>query len=347
MTMLAEALQFIVENESFSRVYNEIRDNIAKEIGTEQGGFATDSWLAGMLASRGSSEGKLARAVAALDAGQLDPESKEYRDAARTKIAFQTLYRYGLVNRDEKGRFTFPSSQQKDARKRALLSSFRNYLSSGFNADKVADDTKQTFRNVKDEVAQEWAASLSPERKKLLDTYSQMSTSAFTLLRSLFSARGPAEVAEFRKRLNNAKFSDSTDLEVLRKLGFIGENNLLNRNLTKQFGQFMRDPDGSGNPNGFARLMPFNSELAYFIKRSTADKALARNAAGKTQPEDADELDTDTDTAQTMDQMSPDEERATYSRISNAHGGSKNSSRNERAKDQKSNFADMVDKAFA
>lgn len=344
MDTITSALEFIVENEGFSRVYSAIRDGIEKsEAGVESGGVATNSWLAGLLASRGSSEGKLNRAVQALEAGQLDPESKEYRDAIRTQVAFQTLHRFGMVNRDEAGRYTFPSSNPRDARKRALISSFRNFLSSGFNDDKIKADTAKNFRQSKSEVSGEWVESLPPERRNLLDAYSQMSVSTFTLLQSLFNVRGPSDVAEYRKRINNAKFSEANDLIMLKKLGFIGENNLLNRGMVKQFGQFMRDPDGSGAPNGFARLMPFNAELSYFIKRSTTDKALARNAAGK----NAEELDIEDDVPQTKDEMNPDAERAVNSRIRDIDGGTKSSSRNERARDQKSNFADMVDRAFS
>lgn len=342
MTILAEALEFIVESEGFSRIYNEIKSNlINSNVGTEEGGFATNSWLAGMLASRGSSEGKLARAVAALDAGQLDPDSKEYRDAVRTKIAFQTLYKHGLVKRDERGRFTFPSSSPNDARKRQTLSKFRDYLSSGFNDDKVKADQAKSFRNAKDEASQEWAASLSPERKKMLDAFSEMGTSTFTMLRSLLSVRGPSDVAAFRHRVNSAKFSESNDLNILMKYGFIGENGLLNRGTVKRFGEFIKDPDGTGADNQFARLAPFNPELTYFIKRSTADKALARNAAGR-------ELDhlRDPDAPQTSDEMNPDEERAMNSRISDIEGGTKNTTRNDRARDQKRNYSDLIKQAF-
>ena len=342
MNMLAEALEIIVESESFSRVYHDIRNNIVNSnVGTEEGGFATNSWLAGMLASRGSSEGKLARAVAALDADRLDPESKEYRDAVRTKIAFETLYKYGMVKQDERGRYTFPSSQASDAGRHAKLSKFREFLSSGFNEDKVKADTEKSFRNAKDEVSQEWANSLSPERKKMLDAYSEMTSSAFTMLRSLFAVRGPSDVAAFRARVNNAKFSEATDLQILKKMGFVNDNLLLNRGMVKRFGEFLKDPDGTGAPNAFARLMPYNSELTYFIKRSTADKALARNAAGR-------ELDhlKDPDGAQTQDEMNPDEERAMNSRISDIEGGTKNSTRNDRAKDRNNNYSDMMKQAF-
>lgn len=339
MEMIAAALTLIVESESFSRVYTDIKHGIEQEIGTEDNGFATNSWLAGLLASRGSSEGKLARAVGALEAGQLDPESKEYRDAVRTKVAFEVLYRYGMVNRAGNGRYAFPSSSPKDAAKRARLSKFRDFMSSGFNDDKIVADTKKNFREVKDQVAQEWAASLPPEKKKMLDAYSALTASAFTMLQSLFHVRGPADVAAFRARVNNAKFSEATDLTILKKLGFVGENSLMNRGLVKEFGAFLRDPDGTGAPNAFARLMPFNSELTYHIKRSTADKALARNAAGK------DKLDPEA--PQTKDEMSDEQERAINSRIPDRIGGSKESSRNERARDQKNNFAGMVDQAFA
>lgn len=339
MEMITAALTLIVESEGFSRVYNEIKNSIEAEVGTEEGGFATNSWLAGLLASRGSSEGKLARAVAALEAGQLEPESKEFRDASRAKVTFEILHKYGMVSRAGNGRYAFPSSSPNDAAKRARLSKFRDFMSSGFNDDKIVADTKKNFREVKDEVSKEWAASLPPEKKKMLDAYSQLSTSAFTMLQSLFHVRGPSDVAAFRARVNNAKFSEATDLQILKKLGFVGENSLMNRGLVKQFGAFLRDPDGSGNPNGFARLMPFNAELTYFIKRSTADKALARNAAGK------DKIDPEA--PQTKDEMSDEQERAINSRIPDTIGGSKNSSRNERARDQKNNFASMVDQAFS
>ena len=342
MTMLAEALEIITEGISFSRIYNDIKNEIIhSNVGVEDGGFATNSWLAGMLASRGSSEGKLATAVAMLDAGRLDPESKEYRDAVRTKIAFEVLYKNGLVKQDARGRYTFPSSSPADSGRRQLLSKFRDFLSSGFNDDKVKADTAKSFRNVKDEVAQEWAASLPPERKKMLDAYSEMSVSTFTMLRSMFAVRGPADVAAFRKRINSAKFSESTDLQILKRLGFIGENDLMDRNMVKRFGQFLRDPDGTGADNAFARLMPFNPELTYFIKRSTADKALARNAAGR-------ELDhlRDPDAPQTPDDMNPEEARAINSRISDIEGGTKNTTRNDRAGDQKHNYSDMIRRAF-
>lgn len=343
MDMLTEALELLVESESFSKIYNEIRNRIAdSEVGTEDGGVATNSWLAGMLASRGASEGKLARLVSALEADALDPESKEYRDAVRTKIAFETLYKNGMVKRDERGRYTFPSSSPADAGKRQRLSKFRDMLSSGFNGDKVTSDTAKNFRNAKDEVAREWAESLSPERKKMLDVYSKMHASTFTMLRSLFSVRGPSDVAAFRARINNAKFSESNDLQLLKSMGFLGERMLLNRGMVKRFGDFLKDPDGTGAPNAFARLMPFNPELTYFIKRSTADKALARNAAGR-------ELDhlKDPDGPQTKDEMNPDEERAMNSRISDIEGGSKNSTRNDRARDQKHNYSELVKRAFS
>lgn len=340
--MLAEALEIIVESEGYSRIYNDIRQNIINsDVGVEEGGFATNSWLAGMLASRGSSEGKLARAVQALDSGQLDPESKEYRDAARTKIAFQTLHKYGMVKRDERGRYTFPSSSPADARKRQSLSAFRTFLSSGFNEDKIKADLGKSARIAGDEVSQEWAANLPPERKKMLDAYSELTGSAFTMLRSLHAVRGPSDVAAFRARINNAKFSEANDLQLLKKHGFVGENLLLNRGMVKRFGDFLKDPDGTGAPNAFARLMPFNSDLTYFIKRSTADKALARNAAGR-------ELDhlKDPDGAQTRDEMNPDEERAINSRISDIEGGTKGSTRNDRAGDRNRNYSDLIKQAF-
>ena len=342
MKMLAEALEILVESESFSKIYNEIKHRIEdSEVGTEEGGVATNSWLAGMLASRGASEGKLARLVAALDAGMLDEDSKEYRDAVRTKIAFETLYKYGLVKRDERGRYTFPSSSPADAGKRYRLSKFRDMLSSGFNDDKVKADLAKNFRNIKDEVAREWAESLSPERKKMLDVYSQMQASTFTMLRSLFSVRGPSSVAAYRARINNAKFSESNDLQLLKKLGFLSDKMLLNRGMIKRFSDFLRDPDGTGAPNAFARLMPFNPELTYFIKRSTADKALARNAVGR-------ELDhlRDPDGPQTKDEMNPEEERAMNSRISDIEGGTKLSSKNDRARDQKHNYSELIRRSF-
>lgn len=342
MNMLVETLELIVESEGFSRVYNEIRNNIVNsQVGSEEGGMATNSWLAGMLASRGSSEGKLARAVSALDSGQLDPESKEYRDAVRTKIAFQTLYKYGMVKQDERGRFTFPSSSPADSRKRQMLSKFRDFLSTGFNDDKEKNDLTKSFRNTKDEVSQEWVASLPPERKKMLDAFSEMSVSAFTMLRSLFSVRGPSDVAAFRHRINSAKFSEATDLQTLKSLGFVGENGLMNRGMVKRFGEFLKDPDGTGADNALSRLMPFNKELTYFIKRSTADKALARNAAGK-------ELDhlNDQDAPQTKDDMSDEQNRAVNSRITDIEGGTKSSTRNDRAGDQKRNYSDLIKQAF-
>lgn len=342
MKMLCEALELLVESEGFARVYHEIRNNMThSNVGTEEGGFATDSWLAGMLASRGSSEGKLARAIAMLEAGKLDPETKEYRDAVRTKIAFEVLFKNGMVKRDVDGRYTFPSSSPADARKRDMLSKFRNYLSSGFNADKVDADQTKTFRNLKDETSGEWASSLDPERKKMLDAYSEMSVSTFTTLRSLFAVRGPAEVAAFRQRMNTAKFSESNDLQILRKLGFVGDNFLLNRGMVKRFGEFLRDPDGTGADNALARLMPYNKELTYFIKRSTADKALARNAAGK----ETQHLE-DPDAPQLQGDMTADQDRAINSRISDIEGGTKNSTRNDRARDQKRNFSDMLKTAL-
>lgn len=342
MTILTDTLDFIVESISFSRVYNEIREAMTNSnVGTEEGGFATDSWLAGLLASRGSSEGKLASAIAALEAGQLEPDTKEYRNAVRTKIAFEVLYRHGMVKRAEDGRYTFPSSQQSDSRKRALLSQFRNFLSSGFNDDKIKADPAKNFRELKDQTHSEWSETLSPERKKMLDAYSGLSISAFTMLRSLVAVRTPDEVSNFRHRINTAKFSEKTDLTELRKLGFVGDNYLLNRGMVKRFGDFLRDPDGTGADNALSRLMPFNKELTYFIKRSTADKALARNAAGK----ETEHLN-DPDAPQLQDDMTADQNRAVNSRISDIEGGTKNSTRNDRARDQKYNFSDMIDQAF-
>lgn len=346
MSILLEALEILAESQSFASIYNEILDAIKNsEVGLEDGGRPTHAWLAGLLASRGAGEGKIAQLVTSLERGVLEPGSKEYRDAVRTKAALSVLHRYGLVNRDGDGRFTFPSSQPKDARKREILSAFRDFLSRGLNTNKEQRDLANTFRNAKEEAAKEWENSLPADKRRLLDAYKEMTTSAFTLLRSLFHAKGPEAVAEFRKRLGSAKFSDSIDLELLKKHGFVGQHNLLNRGMVKKFGEFLRDPDGTGAPNAFARLMPFNPELTFFIKRSTADKALARNAAEKTAREaSVDNLD---DTPQTKDELGQEETRALYSRISDRDGGTKLYSRNERAKDQKSNFIDMVNKAFA
>lgn len=346
MKMLIDALELIVESEGFNRVLGEIRNSIANsDAGIEENGFATDSWLAGLVASRGSSLGKLSQAVVALKAGQIDKEAnpKEYRDAVRTKIAFETMYRYGMVKRDTDGRYTFPAPNGGPADKAKLsrLSQFRTFLSSGFNADKVAADPTKTFRNDAEDVHGDWVAKLSPERKKMLDAYSEMSSSTFTMLRSLFAVRGAGDVAAYRSRINSAKFSESNDLQILKKLGFVGDGNLMNRGMVTRFGEFLKDPDGTGADNAFARLLPHNKELTYFVFRNTADKALARNAAGK----ETEHLN-DPDAPQLQDDMTPEQDRAINSRISDIEGGTQNSTRNDRARDRKNNFSDMMKNAF-
>lgn len=351
MSLILESLEFLIESESFTRIYDEIKQKIANsDVGTEEGGVATNSWLAGMLASRGASEGKLARLVSALDNGQLERDSKEYRDAVRTKIAFETLYKYGLVKQDPRsGRYTFPSSSPADARKRALLSKFRDFMSKGFNEDKLRSDTKKFALDQRQEVSSEWANSLSPSRKKMLDAYTNLSVPAFRMLRSLLSVRGPDGIAEFRKRMQRAKFSEATEIYLLQELGFVTSGYLLNRGFVNNFGSFIKDPDGSGADNAFARLMPFNPELTKFIKDTSAAQARARNAAGKapspTGFEDEDEA-LPTDEPQTKDEMGDEEERAMYSRISQRDGGAKQRTGTERLGDQKRIFSDTLQKAF-
>lgn len=338
MDMITTALEMLVESESFTRVYNEIRQNIENsDVGVEEGGFATNSWLAGLVASRGASEGKLARAVAALDAGMLDPESKEYRDAARTKIAFEVLYKYGMVKQDERGRYTFPSSSTADAGKRQRLSKFRTFLSSGFNEDKVKADTQKSFRADKDAAVSEMIESLPPEQKPYAKKFSLMTVSAYSLLVNLYKKRGPKDVADFRNTINTKSFKDSQDLMLLRELGLINENNLLNRGELSKFGGFIKSAN-------HVQLMALNKELAQVAKLSQHTRQRNLNAMGKGNGPD-DEFIAPDDT-QTADEMNDDEKRAINSRIRDIEGGTKSSTRNDRAGGYKNTFSDLFKSAL-
>lgn len=340
MSILLEALDLVLESVSADTLYNEIKTSIAdSEVGVERDGFVTKSWLAGLMNSRGSHQGKMASAVMALDAQRLDPETKDYRDAIRAKIAFEALARRGLVKREAGGRYIFPSKNDKE--RLAKLSSLRQALASNLNSDKVSSDLGKATRETKYTIDHEWAASLDTNRKRMLDAYTELSVEALNMLWSFVTVKGPTDVASFRKRVNDAKFSGSNDFSILKKIGFINEKDLLNTGLVKLFINFINDPDGTGVDNGWERLLPFNPELTNLTRRITGAQARARNAAGR-------ELNhlRDPDAAQTPDEMNPDENRAMNSRIRDIENGTKSSTRNDRARDQKRNFSDVFKSSF-
>jgi hypothetical protein len=338
MQLLLEALdQLIMESEDFSRIFDEVRSAALKNGGgAEKGGGVTQAWLAGMVASRGSSAGKLSLAVSALEDERLDPDSKAYRDAVRIKSAFEVLHKYGMVERNDRGRYTFPvANTPAHALKRNKLSKFRNFLTSGFNADKVKQDTGKNFRQEKSAAIQDVLAAMPEATRMIADKFSKLSRLGYTLLTSLWHAKGPKAVSELRHRTRQAHFNDQYAMEELKELGFLNSDYKLNRDMVTKLIGFLNDSDTA------TISLQLNPDLASHMKRTQHDAALAKNATAKDASKDS--LDDDGDTLQPMS----DEERdAKYSRIRDIDAGTKNSNRNQRAGDYKRNWSDMLRNAF-
>jgi len=340
MTFLENIIdEVMVEAVNSNEIYRTIQDNIKNsEVGEEEGGAATKIWLAGVLASRGSSMGKINSLLFALRQGTLDPETKQYRDAIRLDVTMKTLKQFGLTGQDDRGRYTFSTAPES----LRTLSSLRGGLSQVFNQKKTAGDLATTLKSNQEEITSEWMSKLEPEKKKMAEFFSQMSKEAYSLLRQIWSQKGAKSVAEKRARLASAKFSDSVALTALEDMGFIDGNGIINQPQMKKFVSFIVDPDANGGRSQYTRLMALNPELAYLIKRMTADQALARNAAGKPDANDP-ELE---DKPQTSDEISGGAEDAIYSRIRDIDGGTKSTNKNQRATDRKRNFSDFISKSF-
>lgn len=259
-------------------MYHAITDKIKNsEVGVERNGNVTDTWTAGVSASRGAIDGKVARALMALEAGRFDPETKEYRDAMRLKIAFDTLASYGYIRKLDNGRYAFPPTNEKGAKRRAFLSDFRDYVSGGFNQAKVDNDTAKMAREHVDAESKKWAESLSEEQKGYLNIYSNLDIPSFTFLRGLIMSR--KQRAEYNKRIVAARSFDSNEYVNIKQLGLLDDRDNLNMDLLRKYDAFIK----AQNP---ARLKPFKKSVAEFNNRQVADKALARNEFNKQTEED-------------------------------------------------------------
>jgi hypothetical protein len=338
MSILLEAIDLIIEAArelSPQQFYDEVKMQIANKVGFEKDGMMTKQWLGGQLKGGLSDSGVVMWPLRAYHAKKLDPKSKEFRDAMRTDILFSVLASHGLAFKKDNGTYGFPSA------KRSALSEIRRAFTGGFNDDKVAGDLGKATRDTKYGIDQEWANSLPPDRKRMLDAYTEMSVEALNMLWSFVTVKGPSDVATFRRRVNDAKFAGSNDFTILKTLGFINQKDLLNAGMVKMFIGFIKDPDGTGTDNGWERLLPFNPELTNLTRRITGTQARARNAAGR-------ELDhlRDPDAAQTPDEMNPEENRAMNSRIRDIEDGTRSSTKNDRARDQKRNFSDVFKRSF-
>lgn len=338
MNMLTEALDIIIETVDGSQLFSAINHKIVNSVGVEKDGKPTNVWLAGLTQSRGSDVGKVNRAIEALNAERLDPESKEYRDAVRTKIAMEELRKNRMIGVDERGRYTFPQANTPahDAQRRKL-SDLRTFLTRDFHSVKDGNDTEKSFRDNKDSAVADMLAAMPPEQKRYADIYSTISVSAYNLLVNLYSKRGPKDVARLRDTMNSGGFKDSHDLVMLQNLGLVNDQKLLNRGEMTKFGSFM----SSATP---AQLMALNKEVASVTKSAQHSRQRTLNAAGKGNgPEDAAHIPDD---AQYADDMNDDEQRAIKSRIRDIQGGTKASSKNDRAGGYNNTFSDIFRQSF-
>lgn len=259
-------------------LYHKIKTRIqTSDVGEERDGTASNKWIAGIARSRTAVDHKTAGLLMALHAGRLDPETKEYRDAMRTKIAFDVLASYGLVTKVEGGRYAFPNSGPTGSQRREDFAAFRKYVSDGFNQEKIDGDMSKTIRNVGSQSAAEWEASLSEEDKKMLGIYKGLERSAFTFLKGLIQVRGDRR--EYNKRVEAARYNDSNDYVILQRLGIFKPNGNLDIDLLRKYDAFVK----AQSP---AMLKQFKKDNAEFVNRQEADKALARNDFNKKAEED-------------------------------------------------------------
>lgn len=333
MNILLDVLYEVAGSIDYSRLYSSIRSKIENSVGVEKGGYPTNVWLAGITSSRGSEVGKVNRKIANLHSGNMDPDSKEYRDAVRVEIALKELSAVGLVSQDETGRYTFPQSQTAEHnRRRAQLADLRKFLTSNFHADQNASDLSKSFRDASAEAASEMLANMPPERRQVAEVYSKMSLAAYNLLVNLYTKRGPKDVARFRTTINDNKFSESINLQELQNLGLVNGEGLLNRGAVDSFMKFV-------NTSNNAQLMVLNKELGKVTRNAQHSRQLSLNAAGRGNGPDDEQLEPD-DTQLASD-MDTEEDRAINSRIRDIEGGTKSSSKNARAGGYNRTFSDM------
>jgi hypothetical protein len=278
--LLSSIHMLLTEAPTYDQLYRDIITKINNsDAPPEANGFPSDEWMAGVMASRGSTDGKTAQLLAKLKNNELEPGSKMYRDAVRTKIAFDTMAQHHLISPAENGRYAFPSTSPQGEKRRQYLAGFRNYLSKAFNANKEGDDLTKVMRGAGNEESQKWAASLPEDKKQYLDIYKEMDKDTFAFLKGLIALRRTP--AQYKNRLLAAQEQGINSYNVLRQTNLVTSDNMLNLPLIKGFSAFLRDPDGTGMPNAYARLKPFERGADYHNSRSTADNALRQNEVDK------------------------------------------------------------------
>jgi hypothetical protein len=345
----------------FSEIDSAIRNS---EVGVDRHGTPTMTWLAGLLRQDASKWGATQAPVRDMQKGFINPGDDKYDNAVRTYIALQILARNNYLMARKKDvldasgqeksivEFDFPSSSAKDKIYRDKLSRLRTYLSAPVHNDREQADLVSQTRSAGEQVIDAWVEHQSPEIQKLANIYRELGEKEFVLFSNLFYNRGPKTVANYRRIVNNARFDDNVALMNLQRLGLVQDDLLLNRRLATSFDEFLNEPK-------FSKIVfNLNPKLKEKLKTFQHDRHKAANPRPGYNPKDEmeDEVNLDqnredgyegdpNDPNLTADQ-SEDEKRAAYSRIADRQGGTKQTTRNDRAGGYSDTFQDIMRKSF-
>lgn len=274
MSLLQEIIKEYTETlveASFEDVMRTVSSRIASTVGSnEPDSKPTGAWLAGLLTGLESGYSKPLRLVSALNAGRLDPESKEYRDAARTKVALDAVAETGLITKSG-GTYAAPSRGNRNGRDN--LSKFKQFLSSYVHTNRDNADITKQFRQGEDAGDREWVASLSPEDQQLVKIYSELTPTDLAMLKRIAGLK--KEKRSYVDTVTQAELAGSPSIDKLKSVGLLTGDNSLNSGLVKRLKVFLA---GEGN---FARLRNLNKDIRSTNKRVTSDQAYARNELEK------------------------------------------------------------------
>lgn len=135
-----------------------------------------------------------------------------------------------------------------------------------------------TVQQAKGEVDQEWYNSLPADEQHIIDIYSRMTIKEYALLKGLKNAKDSKQ--KYTNRVDGLEDRDPESYAVLRDMGFINSQNLINDKLLTKFFDTLAKFD-------YRHLRSFNRSISSKLDRITADKALVQNQLDRSVDKDS------------------------------------------------------------
>lgn len=355
--LILESGQSEAERSKLMGVYNDIINAIDKDVGFE-GGYPTKKWVSGILNQMGHETSRHAMLLKMLKRGEIDADSKEGKEARRYDIMMHVMRDNGMaVTTEPDGngmtRIVPPSTRPAFKHMRAKVSAFRNLLTTDFNEEKITSDFKKNLHQniapeaIKDNMVK--IAASSEDAPEFIEISKSMSLEARSLLRRFLRLSGPKDVAETRAL--RAEYRDSPQMQELVSYGFLDSDLKLNRNKIKKYIEFMQDPQKNGGSNIVLRTQNNTNKTKTKMFQHDRHRATGGASEDKYPSEVDNETTGELDFSDKPEQQADDalngpateeQRRIRLSRIRDAAGGTKNSTRNDRARGYKERWQELM-----